>query len=219
MQQDAGDESESQEAVENLLESYFMQIDSTHDRLDAIGEYIEDTEEYPPPPLSTTFTPLPGNHLIAQFLIRLRVHQGEQSSVDHRQHDGLAKETLCKRPPPQAYYCRLAELVDFLNLLGQRFPWKQSLHDFVQVPQCRYINIELDSSRNRLLRLEIVLTAGTFGIAMFGLVAGILGENLIIPRAITKDIMGFVLVNVGTFIFCLLLFLGVMCYIKYRRLM
>jgi hypothetical protein len=50
LQQDAGDESESQEAVENLLESYFMQIDSTHDRLDAIGEYIDDTEEYPPPP-------------------------------------------------------------------------------------------------------------------------------------------------------------------------
>lgn len=78
--QDIGDESESHEAVENLLESYFMQIDSAYDRLEAIGEYIEDTEEY--------------------------------------------------------------------------------------------INIELDSSRNRLLRLEIVLTAGTFGIAMFGLVAG-----------------------------------------------
>ena len=84
---------------------------------------------------------------------------------------------------------------------------------------CRYINIELDSSRNRLLRLEIVLTAGTFGIAIFGLVAGILGENLIIPPAITKGIMGFVLVNVGTFVICLLLFLGVMGYIKYRRLM
>lgn len=79
-QPDPGDESESHEVVENLLESYFMQIDSAYDRLDAIGEYIEDTEEY--------------------------------------------------------------------------------------------INIELDSSRNRLLRLEIVLTAGTFGIAMFGLVAG-----------------------------------------------
>lgn len=78
MQQE--DESESQEAVENLLESYFMQIDSTHDRLDAIGEFIEDTEEY--------------------------------------------------------------------------------------------INIELDSSRNRLLRLEIVLTAATCGIAIFSLVAG-----------------------------------------------
>ncbi len=37
-----------------------------------------------------------------------------------------------------------------------------------------YINIELDSSRNRLIRLEIVLTAGTFGVAIFSLVAGAL---------------------------------------------
>ena len=35
-----------------------------------------------------------------------------------------------------------------------------------------YINIELDSSRNRLIRLEIVITAGTFGVGIFGLVAG-----------------------------------------------
>lgn len=45
LQQDAGDDSESHEAVENLLESYFMQIDSQYDRLEAIGEYVEDTEE------------------------------------------------------------------------------------------------------------------------------------------------------------------------------
>lgn len=86
MQQE--DESESQEVVENLLESYFMQIDSTHDRLDGIGEFIEDTEEY--------------------------------------------------------------------------------------------INIELDSSRNRLLRLEIVLTAATFGTAMFSLVAGVVHTHLLV---------------------------------------
>ena len=33
-----------------------------------------------------------------------------------------------------------------------------------------YINIDLDSSRNRLIRLEIVLTAGTFAVAIWGLV-------------------------------------------------
>ena len=32
-----------------------------------------------------------------------------------------------------------------------------------------YINIELDSSRNRLIRLEIVLTAGTFAVAIWSL--------------------------------------------------
>jgi hypothetical protein len=40
-----------------------------------------------------------------------------------------------------------------------------------------YINIELDSSRNRLIRLEIVLTAGTFGVAIFSLVAGALAAT------------------------------------------
>lgn len=35
-----------------------------------------------------------------------------------------------------------------------------------------YINIELDSSRNRLIRLEIIITSATFGVAMFSLVAG-----------------------------------------------
>lgn len=35
-----------------------------------------------------------------------------------------------------------------------------------------YINIELDSSRNRLIKLEIVITAATFSIALWGLVAG-----------------------------------------------
>ena len=35
-----------------------------------------------------------------------------------------------------------------------------------------YINIELDSSRNRLIRLEVVINTATFSIAMYSLVAG-----------------------------------------------
>ncbi len=35
-----------------------------------------------------------------------------------------------------------------------------------------YINIELDSSRNRLIRLEILLTGATFSLALWNLVAG-----------------------------------------------
>jgi hypothetical protein len=32
--------------VENLLESYFMMVDSTAAKLAGIGEYIDDTEDY-----------------------------------------------------------------------------------------------------------------------------------------------------------------------------
>lgn len=35
-----------------------------------------------------------------------------------------------------------------------------------------YINIELDSSRNRLIRLELLINTATFSIAMYSLVAG-----------------------------------------------
>ncbi|KAL3130372.1 hypothetical protein ABBQ38_008198 [Trebouxia sp. C0009 RCD-2024] len=37
---------EAAEAVENLLESYFMQIDGTYDRLVSIAELIKDTQDY-----------------------------------------------------------------------------------------------------------------------------------------------------------------------------
>jgi hypothetical protein len=66
--------------VENLLESYYAQVDGLYDKLVAVGEYAKDTEEY--------------------------------------------------------------------------------------------INIELDSSRNRLIRLEILLTAATFAIAPMNILAG-----------------------------------------------
>ncbi|KAK9813533.1 hypothetical protein WJX73_005543 [Symbiochloris irregularis] len=123
----AEDESESVEAVENLLESYFMQIDTVYDRLTNIGEYVQDTEEF--------------------------------------------------------------------------------------------VNIELDSARNRLIRLEIVLTAGTFALAIFSLVGGVLGENLILPSSITQTVRDFFLVNLGTLGFCLLVFIAIMAYIRFRRLM
>jgi hypothetical protein len=50
-------------------------------------------------------------------------------------------------------------------------------------------------------------------------VAGILGENLIIPEAITKNLMGFISVNTITFAVCLFCFVGIMAYIRWRRLL
>ena len=43
--------------------------------------------------------------------------------------------------------------------------------DYIQDTE-EYINIELDSARNRLIKLEILITAATFAIACFGLIAG-----------------------------------------------
>lgn len=35
-----------------------------------------------------------------------------------------------------------------------------------------YINVELDSSRNRLIRLELIINTASFSIALYGVVAG-----------------------------------------------
>ncbi len=50
-----------------------------------------------------------------------------------------------------------------------------------------YINIELDSSRNRLIKLEVVLTAGTFALAIFTLVGGACCSSLSIVFASAGD--------------------------------
>lgn len=70
-----------------------------------------------------------------------------------------------------------------------------------------YINIELDYNRNRLLRIEILLTVATFSLAIYNLVAGILGENLVLPSAWTEDIWGFIIINSSAVTLCTLVFI------------
>lgn len=65
-----------------------------------------------------------------------------------------------------------------------------------------YINIELDYNRNRLLRIEILLTVATFSLAVYNLVAGILGENLVLPATWTADLRGFIVINATTASVC-----------------
>ncbi|KAG1680764.1 hypothetical protein FOA52_008097 [Chlamydomonas sp. UWO 241] len=112
--------------VENLIESYFMLVDSTFQRLETIGEYIDDTEDM--------------------------------------------------------------------------------------------TNIQLDYSRNKLIRFEIVLTTGTFALAMFSAIAGMLGENLVLPDIITSNMWGFAIVNAGCLAVCVLTFQGIYGILISRKL-
>ena len=115
---------EAAEAVENLLESYFIQIDSTYDRLVSIGK--------------------------ADFSFQAKL--------------ALSAGSNCL----QTQICRLKLAPSFVliaSLVGC------PAADYIQDTE-EYINIELDSARNRLIKLEILITAATFAIACFGLIAG-----------------------------------------------
>lgn len=48
---------------------------------------------------------------------------------------------------------------------------------------------------------------------------GILGENLIIPDSIKQDVRQFGYVNLGTLGFCLLVFVLIVGYIRFRRIL
>lgn len=108
--------------VENLLESYFMQVDSMHDKLVALGAYIEDSEEF--------------------------------------------------------------------------------------------TQIELDSSRNRLIRFEVVLTVATFAIMPFNIVSGMLGENLKLPDQLLGQTERFVYVNVVSATVSCFIFAAILWYMR-----
>jgi hypothetical protein len=57
------------------------------------------------------------------------------------------------------------------------------------------------------LRIEILLTVATFTLAMYNLVAGILGENLVLPATWTSSIWGFIVINTTTATLSLVVFL------------
>ncbi|KAL3147822.1 hypothetical protein ABBQ32_002549 [Trebouxia sp. C0010 RCD-2024] len=82
-----------------------------------------------------------------------------------------------------------------------------------------YINIELDSSRNRLIRLEVVINTATFSIAMYSLVAGVLGENLVIPTFLADAVSKFWILNGSVLAFCFLVFYLIILCLKQKRLM
>mmetsp|Transcript_19758 Transcript_19758/g.59713 ORF Transcript_19758/g.59713 Transcript_19758/m.59713 type:complete len:419 (+) Transcript_19758:295-1551(+) len=124
---DAEGDAEAMEEVENLLESYFILIDRTWDRLTSLEEDMKDTESY--------------------------------------------------------------------------------------------VNIDLDSSQNRLFRLDIILTAAAFSIEIFHVMAGILGENVPIPKQITQTVAQFWEVNFATLGVCALVFTGWYLYLKWKRLL
>ncbi|CAN1797461.1 Magnesium transporter MRS2-2 [Linum perenne] len=80
-----------------------------------------------------------------------------------------------------------------------------------------YINIQVSSVEDLVIRLELFLSSGTVCLSIYSLVAGIFGMN--IPYAWNEG-YGYVFkwVVILTGIFCALVFLGIMSYARYKGL-
>ncbi len=80
------------------------------------------------------------------------------------------------------------------------------------------VNLSLDYSRNRLLKIEVRITIATVCIAIYACVAGVLGENLVLPSTITKGLGGFVAVNAACIVGCALTYWLCVRELKRRKL-
>ncbi|CDO99157.1 unnamed protein product [Coffea canephora] len=80
-----------------------------------------------------------------------------------------------------------------------------------------YINIQLDSKRNQLIQLELILSSGTVSLSIYSLVAGIFGVN--IPYTWNTG-YGYLFkwVVIITGIFCSVVFILIMSYARYKGL-
>lgn len=81
------------------------------------------------------------------------------------------------------------------------------------------MNINMDAVRNRLIKWEIVINTASFALGIYAVVAGILGENLVIaPKRVTQSQAGYIIVNVGMTLFCGLVFASIVLQAKRRGL-
>jgi magnesium transporter len=126
---DSFSDDEDVEVVEQLLESYFMRLDNTWNRLQTLTEYVDDTEDF--------------------------------------------------------------------------------------------INIELDSHRNQLIRLDIVLTSFTACMGLITAITGLFAMNLKLrPNAEdSAPYSWFVIISTSAGAFAILLFVSVMLYCRWKRLL
>jgi hypothetical protein len=82
-----------------------------------------------------------------------------------------------------------------------------------------FVNINMDAVRNRLIKWEILITTASFALGIYAVVAGVLGENLVIaPQSFTKTTAGYILINGGMTAFCVTVFAVIVFNAKRRGL-
>jgi len=79
-----------------------------------------------------------------------------------------------------------------------------------------FVNIKQDSQRNQLLMLEIVLTSGTFCLAIVATVASVFGMNL--ANRSETSFGGFVLVTALASVTAVAAFGGIVWFMRARKL-
>lgn len=114
----------------------------------------------------------------------------------------------------------LQEVEDLLETyfthIDSTFAELEALDEFIDDTE-DFVNIELDSQRNQLIKLELVLTTATLFVSMYGVVASIFGMNL--KNGSEDSHAVFVLVNAVCAAGTILAFAAAVFYIRFKRIM
>ncbi|QDZ21869.1 Magnesium transporter [Chloropicon primus] len=103
----------------------------------------------------------------------------------------------------------------YFSILDHAFDCLKTLEEIIDNTE-EMINIELDTARNRLIKLEIMLTGCTFTFTIYAVVAGVLGENLDLPESIVSQ---FWIVNLVTIAVCSMLLFGLFMWCRFEGLL
>ena len=154
-----------------LLEAYFIQIDNTHNKLQTLHEYIDDTEAR-----QAKLCPRASSQRSAMSRCRA-LPSDRRAAICFFPADarGLSKLEIVELTALQASHscCSCTAFMSGSARLSCR-----SAQHVCMLGTQDYINIELDSHRNQLIQLELLLTAAMFAMALVTVVAGLFGMNL-----------------------------------------
>ena len=114
----------------------------------------------------------------------------------------------------------LQEVEDLLETyfthIDGTFAELQALDEYIDDTE-DFVNIELDSQRNQLIKLELVLTTATLFMTMYGVVASVFGMN--VRNGAEDSKASFVVINVVCSVCTVLAFVLAVTYIRYKRIM
>jgi magnesium transporter len=93
----------------------------------------------------------------------------------------------------------------------------QAIGEFIDDTE-DYVNITLDSHRNQLIQVDLLLTAGTFCGSLVTVVAGIFGMNLWTGWDVEVPSPMFMIVSVTSSVLATLMLVAFVLFMRYKRL-
>ena len=114
----------------------------------------------------------------------------------------------------------LQEVEDLLETyfthIDSTFNELETLDEFIDDTE-DFVNIELDSQRNQLIKFELILTTATLFVSIYGVIAGVFGMNL--KNGHEESKRTFMLVNALSTVGTIVAFVVAVFVIRYKRIL